>query len=112
VKREQRNGLIMLDCLVCDTYLVCGSNLHSHVKGSKHSRKLKELEDSVILQQIDNETETLVGLEYLVELVRTPELGMMHVCMLCGFSGNSSDILEHFKTLQHKKKFLVKVQSR
>jgi hypothetical protein len=56
-------------------------------------------------------SQTLVGIEYLVELVRTPEVNVLHVCMLCGFNGKEREVLKHFKEIEHQKKFLVSCSS-
>ena len=109
IKKEKRNGLKLLDCVVCKTFLIYGIDLEMHVKGQKHMNNLQELEKSCIWSRIrDEKKHSLVGLEYLVELVRTPEIQTLYVCMLCGYNGKSCEILKHFKEIEHKKKFLVR----
>lgn len=109
IKKQRSNGLQTVDCIVCGNFLVYGVDPFQHVKGHKHTSKLKELEKSSIWRMIlDITNHSLVGLEYLVELVRTPEVEILHVCMLCGFNGNACNVLEHFKNVEHQKKFLVK----
>ena len=74
------------------------------MKGQKHNNSLQELEKSFIWPRIrDEKKHTLVGLEYLVELVRTPEIRVLYVCMLCGYNGKSFEILKHFKEIAHTK---------
>lgn len=97
-----------LDCVVCDNYLVLGVDYTQHVLGFKHQNNLRDLERSLIWKEIRAmKRQTLVGIEYLVELVRTPEVNVLHVCMLCGFNGKEREVLKHFKGIEHQKKFLV-----
>lgn len=97
-----------LDCVVCGNYIIYGVDQDQHAQGQKHQNNLKELEKSSIWKEIREEkSHSLVGLEYLVELVRIKGSGKLHVCMLCGVNGKSSVILEHFKDIEHQKKFLV-----
>jgi hypothetical protein len=104
---KERNGLKTYDCVVCGNFLIAGVNPIQHVKGHKHQNNQRDLEKSIIWRKLREVQDPLLGLEYLVELVRTPKVNLLYVCMLCGFNGNLDEILDHFKGIEHQKKFLV-----
>lgn len=58
-----------------------------------------------ITSKIQQEVEPLVGLEYLAYVI--DKLSNPYFCLLCNKTGSWENIIAHFKSVNHRKRYLV-----
>jgi hypothetical protein len=102
-------------CNVCNIPVSGKTNLYAHNEGRQHLLTLEALMKSdaldLVISDGDDEEEDgkiLLGLEYIVELVKSGKSKVI-VCELCSKNFNlSADIIHHFKgDHTHNEKYLV-----
>jgi hypothetical protein len=114
------------DCTICGTTSLMGEGaLDTHMKGTKHQRKLAKLQvnsprekstesnvtkKSFLSDSIaKNEPKPLIGLGYVLELCEIYSKEPNFICVLCEKRCELNTIVAHVTSHRHRMKYLVSV---
>lgn len=102
-------GLNMIYCEACEASISkCFFNLSEHCKGRRHKTSFDKLKKSSLFMHLVQTNEKLVGMEYVIELIRQPkDYTQNYICSLCSVHSSKHEFMRHLKSPSHEEKYLV-----